>query len=69
MFGKRKKHAVLPVPADCVEYEIKAESSVCTGEKTIGFYNPSTRELEHAELVRNDNDIAEFYAKYGLKRE
>lgn len=48
--------------------EVKIESSTCTGEKTIGFFDPVSRKLLYRELVRGEQDIADFYEKYGLKR-
>ena len=55
MFGKNKK--ILAIPT---------ESSICTGETIIGFYDETTRKLCFAELVKNKEDIAAFYEKYGL---
>ena len=43
-------------------------SSICTGEKTIGFYNRNTREIMYPELVKSDSDVEAFYEKYGLKK-
>lgn len=65
LFGRSEK---LPVPEECRGFEIKTESSICTGEKIIGFFNPGTRKLMYTELVRNDADIEAYYKKYGLKR-
>lgn len=61
---KRKK--ALPIPEGFLENDIKIESSVCTGEKTIGFYSAAEKKLICAELVRNADDIAAFYERYGL---
>ena len=58
-----------PVPDDCKGLEVKVQSSTCTGEKVIGFYDRKTRELKYSELVRSENDIESFYEKYGLKHE
>lgn len=66
--GLFKKFRVLPVPEECAGMEIKVESSICTGEKTIGFYDPAERKLLYTELVRNDGDIQAFYDKYGITR-
>lgn len=63
-----KKKKTIPVPDGFTEKDIKIESSVCTGEKTIGFYSEKDRKLHYAELVRNDEDIFEFYCKYGVKQ-
>ena len=59
-----KKH--LPIPSPFTAADIRVESSICTGERTIGFYDPAAKRLCCAELVRTDDDIAAFYARYGL---
>ncbi|MBD5113170.1 MAG: glycosyltransferase family 4 protein [Ruminococcaceae bacterium] len=63
--GARKKRSA-EIPEGFTEDDIKIESSVCTGEKTIGFYSKSENKLMYAELVRNDEDIDAFYKKYGI---
>jgi hypothetical protein len=65
MFKKRS----VPVPEDCKGLEIKVQSSTCTGERVIGFYDRKTHELKYSELVESDSDIKRFYEKYGLKHE
>ena len=65
IFHKNKQ--ILSVPEGFTPEDIKIEASVCTGEKTIGFYDKSTNKLVYAEFVRNDDDISEFYRKYGVK--
>ena len=65
---KKKKAAVEPVPAGFTTDDIKIESSICTGETTIGFYDESERRLICAELVTCDDDITAYYEKYGAKR-
>lgn len=63
-----KKIKTLPLPHGFSADDVKIESSVCTGEKTIGFYSASDKKLHFAELVRSDNDIIDFYRKYGLDK-
>ena len=65
LFRKNKK--VLSIPDGFTIDDIKIEASICTGEKIIGFYDKSSKKLVYAELVRNDDDISEFYRKYGIK--
>ena len=65
---KRHKKA-LPIPEGFTQRDIKTESSTCTGEKTIGFYNAAEKKLLYAELVRSEDDIISFYEKYGLEYE
>lgn len=66
--GVFMKNKTLPIPSDFTEKDIKIESSICTGEKTIGFYSAADKKLHYAELVRSNTDIEEFYQKYGVKR-
>lgn len=56
------------LPEGFTEDDIKMESSICTGETTIGFFSRSENKLMFAELVRSDSDIEKFYKKYGIKR-
>lgn len=66
LFSKKRKEKSIPLPDGCTPEQIRMESSICTGEKTIGFYNAAEKKLRYAELVREDSDIAAFYARYGL---
>ena len=56
-FSKRPR----PIPEGFTPDSIRMESSTCTGE-------PTDHRLHYAELVRREEDIAAFYAKYGLKK-
>ena len=47
--------------------DVRTERSICTGETTIGFYDEAARKLRYAELVRGEDEIAAFYAKYGIE--
>lgn len=58
----------IPIPQGFTADDIKVESSICTGEKTIGFYSPADKKLHFAELVRSETDIEAFYEKYGISR-
>ncbi|MCI7767543.1 MAG: hypothetical protein MSJ26_06135 [Oscillospiraceae bacterium] len=68
LFGKAKTK-VMPIPEGFSPENIRVEASVCTGERTIGFYSSEDRRLHFAELVRSPEDIRAFYEKYGLKAE
>ena len=63
------KNKTMPIPDGFTAEDIKVESSICTGEKTIGFYSPADKKLHCAELVRTNADIEEFYRKYGVKQQ
>ena len=60
-----RKKEPLPVPEPFTAADIRTEASTCTGERTIGFYDRKTHRLRYAELVRSDQDILDFYEKYG----
>ena len=47
---------------------VRTESSICTGETTIGFYDPAAGKLLCAVVVRTPADMDAFYASYGWKR-
>lgn len=66
LFSKKRNAKPLPLPDGCTPEQIQIESSICTGEKTIGFYDAAEKKLRYAELVREESDIAAFYARYGL---
>ena len=62
-----KKGEILPLPEGFTAKDIKIESSICTGEKTIGFFSTEQNKLVFSELVRDEQDIKAFYEKYGLE--
>lgn len=63
----RKPQKPLPFPEGFTAADIRVEASICTGERTIGFYDKKDKRLHHAELVRSDEDIRAFYQKYGAE--
>ncbi|MGN1417014.1 MAG: hypothetical protein ACI4XF_09230 [Oscillospiraceae bacterium] len=63
---KNGKNKVLPIPQGFSAEDIRIESSICTGEKTIGFYSPADKKLHFAELVRTNAEVENFYRKYGI---
>lgn len=63
----KNKNKTLPIPDGFTAEDIKIESSICTGEKTIGFYSAADKKLHYAELVRTNADIEDFYRKYGVE--
>lgn len=66
MLFKRKKAAILSPPEGLGAKDIKTQSSICTGETTIGFYDPPTGRLLQAVVVHTPGDIADFYRTYGF---
>lgn len=65
-FHKKKSS---PIPPPFTADDIRIEASICTGERTIGFYDKSAKKLLYAELVRSEQDIADFYARYGVQKD
>ncbi len=65
LFSKRKTAPLTP-PEGFDRADIRTESSICTGETTIGFYDGRTGRLLQAVAVRTERDIAEFYRSYGF---
>lgn len=63
----KNKNKTLPIPNGFTAEDIKIESSICTGEKTIGFYSAADKKLHYAELVLSNADIEDFYRKYGVE--
>lgn len=63
----KNKNKIFPIPNGFTSEDIKIESSICTGEKTIGFYSTADKKLHYAELVRTNADIEDFYRKYGVE--
>ena len=61
-----KKRAAEKIPEGYTADSVRIEKSTCTGERTIGFYDPKDKKLVCAELVRTDADIKAFYEKYGI---
>ena len=61
------KNKPIHIPKGFTSEDIKIESSICTGEKTIGFYSAEDKKLHYAELVRTNADIEDFYRKYGVE--
>ena len=60
-----RKKETLPIPEPFTAADIRTEASTCTGERTIGFYDRGAHRLRYAELVQTEQDIRDFYAKYG----
>ena len=50
------KKSILPLPDGCTPEQIQIESSICTGETTIGFYDATEKKLRYAELVKTPAD-------------
>ena len=61
-----KKKTPQPIPEPFTADDIRIEQSICTGERTIGFYDKKEHRLRFAEPAQTDEDISRFYRNYGL---
>lgn len=60
-----KKKEPLPIPAPFTAADIRIETGICTGERTIGFYDRKTHRLRYAVPAHSEQDIRDFYTQYG----
>ena len=67
MFFKRPKPAVLTPPPGMGPKDIRKQSSICTGETVIGFWDAKTGRLLQAVVVRSAKDETDFYHSYGFE--
>ena len=65
LFRKKTPHARWTPPAGMGIDDVRTESSICTGEKTIGFFDRHRNLLLCPQLVRGEEDIVAFYHGYG----
>lgn len=43
-------------------------SSICTGEKVVGFRNKQTGKFEEVMMIRTEQELQEFADMYGIDR-
>lgn len=60
-----RKEKTLPVPEECKDFSIEVDKSICTGEMTVGFRDPTSGRLKYAELAKSGKDIENYKKKYG----
>ena len=66
MLFKRKKEIQTP-PQGMGIADIQRQSSICTGETVIGFWEPKSGRLLQSVVVRSPKDEADFYRAYGFE--
>ncbi|MDO4337839.1 MAG: aspartate dehydrogenase [Eubacteriales bacterium] len=64
MFGRRKKEQVLAYDKERQQPAVRA--SICTGERVAGFVDRDSGKFEEVTLIRNNGELAQFCAKYGI---
>ncbi len=62
----RKKNTPLPWDSETLEPVLR--SSICTGETAAGFQDKRTGRFVEIQLIRDQKDLADFMARYGLKK-
>ena len=65
LFGRKKEKQNLIPPEGMGRGDVRTESSICTGETLIGFYDAASGQLLRAVVVRTPADFAGFYHAYG----
>lgn len=66
MFFSKKNKQKEEIPENCVPVIL---SSICTGEKVIGFKNTISGTMEKAVSMKSQKDVEDFCAKYGISKE
>lgn len=67
MFFKRRKSLALVPPLGLGRQDIQQQSSICTGETVIGFWDSKAHRLLQAVVVRTPADVTAFYRSYGFE--
>lgn len=65
LFGRKKEKQLLTPPQGLGREDVRTESSICTGETLVGFYDAASGKLLRAVVVRTPADFAAFYHAYG----
>ncbi|MCD8015176.1 MAG: aspartate dehydrogenase [Lachnospiraceae bacterium] len=69
MFGKHfdKKNARSEKQTfDPAVYKPVLKCSICNGEQVAGFKNRKTGKFEEIMFIRNESELRDFLARYGL---
>ena len=66
MFGI-KSSKKKPATYDSQTQEPVIRSSICTGERVVGFRDRSSGQFREVMLIRNDQDLEEFRAEFNVE--
>lgn len=69
MFPKSKRAPAAPKSYDKTTQVPVLRSSICTGERTVGFQDRATGAFSQMTLVRTDADLQAFLRAYGIAPE
>lgn len=67
MFGRKKSRKTEKKEYDPSVCRPVLKCSICTGEQVAGFQDLKTGKFEEVQLIRNERELQEFLADYGLK--
>ncbi len=68
LFGRRKEKKPA-VRFDPERYTPVIRCSICTGEQSAGFRDRTTGRVEEIMLIRDERDLEDFRAQYGIEGE
>lgn len=68
MFGFKRKEKLPEIKFDPTTQKAVIRSSICTGEKTVGFKDIKTGKYIDVMYVRNELDIEKFKKTYGIDK-
>ena len=68
MLGFKRKEKLPEVNFDPTTQKAVIRSSICTGEKTVGFKDIKTGKYIDVMFVRNELDIEKFKKAYGIDK-
>ena len=60
------RRKTLSLTYDATEWEPVIKASICTGEKTAGFRHRTSHQFREDMLIRGEEDLLLFKAKYGI---
>ena len=69
MFFKKKNKVKFSVPYDSSCQIPVIHSSICTGEKTVGFKNINNHHFTEVICIQSEQDLDDFVAYYHLDKD
>lgn len=66
-FSKKKKIFIPDFPYNSEKHEAMIRSSICTGERVIGFKDKNTGKFLELFMIKSDEEIEAFKEKFQLR--
>lgn len=54
---------------DKEKYTPALRSSICTGERVVGFTDKKTGQFKDIKLIKSEKDLNDFLKEYNIKKE